>query len=225
MQVDRPGRRRRRPASRARRRVARLGCGRRRHRRGRRARARRAARPAPVAGRRPRLARQPALADGARACRSSARRPTRTSPTPSWRCSRPSAGAPTRITVLGAFGGPRLDHALANLWLLATRLSPARRRPPRRGDARVLAGHRSRLRRVTGRRPLPGPRGRLSRCCRSAATSTGVTTDGLRYPLHDEPLLAGPARGLSNVRDRRAPRRPSGAAGSSSSRPLPGSRP
>src|SRR5262245_53444479 len=25
----------------------------------------------------------------------------------------------TRVTVLGAFGGPRLDHALANVWLLA----------------------------------------------------------------------------------------------------------
>jgi thiamine pyrophosphokinase len=30
---------------------------------------------------------------------------------------------------------------------------------------------------------------------------TGVTTRGLRYPLRDEPLPAGPARGLSNVRD------------------------
>jgi thiamine pyrophosphokinase len=28
----------------------------------------------------------------------------------------------------------------------------------------------------------------------------GVTTDGLLYPLRDETLPAGPARGLSNVR-------------------------
>jgi thiamine pyrophosphokinase len=28
----------------------------------------------------------------------------------------------------------------------------------------------------------------------------GVTTAGLRYPLDDEPLVTGPARGLSNVR-------------------------
>jgi thiamine pyrophosphokinase len=27
----------------------------------------------------------------------------------------------------------------------------------------------------------------------------GVTTEGLQYPLSDEPLLFGPARGLSNV--------------------------
>jgi thiamine pyrophosphokinase len=30
----------------------------------------------------------------------------------------------------------------------------------------------------------------------------GVTTDGLEWPLRDEPLPAGPARGLSNVRAR-----------------------
>jgi thiamine pyrophosphokinase len=29
----------------------------------------------------------------------------------------------------------------------------------------------------------------------------GVTTSGLRYPLADEPLEVGPARGLSNVRE------------------------
>jgi thiamine pyrophosphokinase len=29
----------------------------------------------------------------------------------------------------------------------------------------------------------------------------GITTDGLRYPLRDEPLVVGRTRGLSNVRD------------------------
>ncbi len=32
-----------------------------------------------------------------------------------------------------------------------------------------------------------------------AGPVAGVTTDGLLYPLHDEPLLPGPARGLSNA--------------------------
>ena len=32
----------------------------------------------------------------------------------------------------------------------------------------------------------------------------GVTTSGLQYPLTDEPLPAGPARGLSNVRQEAA---------------------
>jgi thiamine pyrophosphokinase len=31
----------------------------------------------------------------------------------------------------------------------------------------------------------------------------GITTFGLRYPLVHEPLLLGPARGLSNVRTSR----------------------
>jgi thiamine pyrophosphokinase len=30
--------------------------------------------------------------------------------------------------------------------------------------------------------------------------AVGVTTTGLAYPLRDEPLRSGPARGLSNVR-------------------------
>ncbi len=30
----------------------------------------------------------------------------------------------------------------------------------------------------------------------------GVTTDGLQYPLRDEPLPAGSTRGLSNVIER-----------------------
>jgi thiamine pyrophosphokinase len=34
-----------------------------------------------------------------------------------------------------------------------------------------------------------------------AGDAAGLTTSGLRYPLIDEPLLAGPARGLSNVRE------------------------
>ena len=50
------------------------------------------------------------------------------------------------------------------------------------------------------------------RCCRRAATSTGVTTDGLAFPLSDEPLALGSTRGVSNVigrprRDRRRPAR------------------
>ena len=30
---------------------------------------------------------------------------------------------------------------------------------------------------------------------------TGITTRGLAYALRDEPLVVGPARGLSNIRD------------------------
>lgn len=105
-----------------------------------------------------------------------------------------------RITVLGAFGGPRLDHALANLWLLA--------HPALGGVDLVLLDASSRATLVTAPAPdgapvtraLPGPAGATITLLPFAGDAAGVTTRGLRYPLRDEPLRTGPARGLSNVR-------------------------
>jgi len=106
----------------------------------------------------------------------------------------------TRITVLGAFGGPRLDHALANLWLLAhPALAPA---------AVILldAGSRAFLVQAPGAggeavtRALPGPDGATITLLPFGGDVVGITTRGLAYPLRDEPLTVGPARGLSNVR-------------------------
>ncbi len=109
------------------------------------------------------------------------------------------AGA-TDITVIGALGGPRLDHALANIGLLALAalagvparlLDPAARvslvRAPGPGGAPVVA-------------VLRGRPGDVVSLLTLGEDVLGVTTEGLRYPLRDEPLLAGPARGLSNVR-------------------------
>ena len=106
----------------------------------------------------------------------------------------------TRVTVLGAFGGPRLDHALANVWLLAhpgltgveVVLLDARWRAslisaPGAGDAPVRAR-------------LPGPVGALVSLLPHGGDVIGITTEGFRYRLRDEPLVVGPARGLSNVR-------------------------
>ncbi|HEX5826496.1 MAG TPA: thiamine diphosphokinase [Candidatus Limnocylindrales bacterium] len=107
----------------------------------------------------------------------------------------------SRITLLGAFGGPRLDHALANVWLLAH---------PALADADLLLlDERTRVSLVSapgrdGRpvsRPLPGPTGGTVSLLPFAGDVAGLTTHGLRYPLRDEPLRAGPARGLSNVRE------------------------
>lgn len=109
------------------------------------------------------------------------------------------AGA-DRIVVLGAFGGPRLDHAIANLGLLAL---PAL---DRRSIELLDAGSRVTLLRAPGpdgrpvRRVLDGPVGGLVSLLPLGPGVEGVTTEGLRYPLHDEPLPPGPARGLSNVR-------------------------
>jgi thiamine pyrophosphokinase len=106
----------------------------------------------------------------------------------------------TRITVLGAFGGPRLDHALANVWLLA--------HPGLAGAEVVLLDERWRASLISApaagdapvRVPLPGPVGALVSLLPHGGDVTGITTEGLRYPLRDEPLVVGPARGLSNVR-------------------------
>lgn len=107
----------------------------------------------------------------------------------------------TRVTVLGAFGGPRLDHALANLWLLA--------HPALDGLEVVLLDAGARVTMVLApgpdgapvTHPLPGPVGATVSLLPFGGEVAGVTTAGLRYPLRDEPLPAGPARGLSNVRE------------------------
>ncbi len=106
----------------------------------------------------------------------------------------------TRISVLGAFGGPRLDHALANVWLLG--------HPGLAGIEVVLLDAGSRASLVTApapggmpvHRPLPGPVGATVSLLPMGGDVEGITTTGLRYPLRDEPLRTGPARGLSNVR-------------------------
>jgi len=108
----------------------------------------------------------------------------------------------TRITVLGAFGGERLDHALANVWLLA--------HPRLRTTAVVLLDERSRVSLIAapgsdGRpvtRSLPGRVGAPVSLLPLGGDASGITTEGFRYPLRGEPLLVGPARGLSNVRER-----------------------
>jgi len=104
------------------------------------------------------------------------------------------------ITVLGAFGGPRLDHALANVALLAD--------PALRGRRAVLldAAARVRLVRAPGEdgesveTRLAGHVGDLVSLLPFGVEAEGVRTEGLRYPLRDETLHVGAARGLSNVR-------------------------
>lgn len=105
-----------------------------------------------------------------------------------------------RIVVLGAFGGARLDHGVANLLLLAdARLA---------GRSLTLLDARARVRLLRApagdggpvRQALPGTVGGLVSLLPLNAGVEGVITEGLRYPLRDEPLALGPARGLSNVR-------------------------
>ena len=106
----------------------------------------------------------------------------------------------TRITIVGALGGQRLDHALANIGLLAVPELDGR-------DVRLVAAT-ARIRLVTAPdrdgRPvaveLDGRTGDLVSLFPVDGDVAGITTRDLRYPLRGETLALGRARGLSNVR-------------------------
>jgi len=102
------------------------------------------------------------------------------------------AGA-RRVTICGALGGARVDHELANVWLLGhPRLAGC--------DVRLLDAA-VRIRLVgPGRIELGGQIGDLVSLLPFAGDAAGLATEGLRYPLRNESLRSGPSRGLSNVR-------------------------
>lgn len=110
------------------------------------------------------------------------------------------AQGPQAIAILGALGGPRLDHALANLALLSL--------PELRGidvrlvaaDARVRLLHGQSRDSGSGRVRLEGRVGDLVTLLPLGADAIGVTTEGLAYALRGETLLTGRSRGLSNRR-------------------------
>ena len=102
------------------------------------------------------------------------------------------------IIICGALGG-RTDHLLANVLLLA--------RPDLAGRRVTLADGREsiRLLRQRGGEAAPahlellGTPGDLLSLLPLGCDAVGVTTEGLQYPLHDETLFLGQARGVSNV--------------------------
>jgi thiamine pyrophosphokinase len=101
------------------------------------------------------------------------------------------------VTVLGGLGGGRVDHTIANLGLLA--------HPRLAGRAARLLDDTTRvtLLQSDGTEVLARLEGRVGDIVSLLPLGDGVDgviTDGLEYPLRDEPLPAGPARGLSNVR-------------------------
>ncbi|MGC9398597.1 MAG: thiamine diphosphokinase [Anaerolineae bacterium] len=98
----------------------------------------------------------------------------------------------TEIVVLGALGG-RPDQELANLLLLAL--------PALKGhDVRLVGGGwEIRLIRSGETLTLHGQPGEIVSLVPLGGDAHGVTTSGLRYPLEDEVLHFGPARGISNV--------------------------
>ena len=104
------------------------------------------------------------------------------------------------IVIVGALGGARIDHSLANIGLLA--MSALAELPA----VLIDAGSRISLVRAPGpdggpvERALAGRPGDVVSLLPHGPGVVGVTTSGLLYPLVDEPLPEGPARGLSNVR-------------------------
>ena len=104
-----------------------------------------------------------------------------------------AAGA-DRVVLIGALGGARLDHELANLLLLADRRWHAGRRDLRivRGGTQVRALHGG------DRLELDGAPGSFVTLLPLAGDAEGVTSDGLRYGLDGERLPFGRPRGLSN---------------------------
>ena len=98
----------------------------------------------------------------------------------------------TSIELLGALGGARLDHALANVFLLAL--------PALRGVPVTLRDewHSVRLVRGGERQALSGNAGDLVTLLPLTRTVRGVTTSGLKYALRDGALRMGSSRGVSN---------------------------
>lgn len=96
------------------------------------------------------------------------------------------------ILVVGAFGGSRLDHMAGNLLLLAHEDFAAI-------DVALVTEtvtFRSLL--GPGILELGGAPGDWVTLEPLSETARGVTTDGLRYPLHREDLARGSTRGVSN---------------------------
>lgn len=101
------------------------------------------------------------------------------------------AGA-DEVLILGALGGPRIDHELANLLLLTARRW-------RGHGLRIVRGSTSIRPLIGGERlELGGAPGDLVTLLPILGDAAGVWTEGLRCPLSGETLTAGGTRGLSN---------------------------
>jgi len=102
------------------------------------------------------------------------------------------AGA-DEVVIIGALGGDRLDHELANLLLLAD--------PRWRGARLRIVRDRTTVRALRGGESLDlnATAGDSVTLLPVSGDAIGVRTAGLRYPLDGEALVFGRAQGLSNV--------------------------
>ena len=100
------------------------------------------------------------------------------------------AESPDKIVVIG-IGGGRVDHQLANVAVLGAE-------EYRSVAVEALVGS-ARLTVIRGNKTLFGALGETVSLLAINGRATGITTKGLQYPLNDEPLDGGSARGVSNV--------------------------
>lgn len=99
----------------------------------------------------------------------------------------------TEIDLVGATGGSRLDHSLANVLLLAADWPAGARL--RLVEATATA----RVVRAGQSVDVPGTVGDIVALLPLAGPARGITTRGLQYALAGEDLAFGRARGVSNV--------------------------
>lgn len=95
----------------------------------------------------------------------------------------------TDVTVIGG-GGGRLDHALANIALLADPAWASMRIEAFLGTARVTV--------VRDHAAIEGTINSLVTLLAVGGTASGITTTGLRWPLTDDELAPTASRGVSN---------------------------
>lgn len=88
--------------------------------------------------------------------------------------------------------GDRIDQSLGNLYLMAL--------PALAGmDVRLVARNQQTWLMRPGVNPVEGAPGDTLSLLPVGGDAVGIRTDGLYYPLRDETLRFGPARGMSNV--------------------------
>ncbi len=96
----------------------------------------------------------------------------------------------TELVVLGGLGG-RLDQLIANVLLLTL--------PQLEGvSARIVDGRQQAFI-IRGEATIHGRPGDVLSLIPLGGDAQGILTEGLLYPLRDETLRPGPARGVSNV--------------------------
>jgi thiamine pyrophosphokinase len=95
-----------------------------------------------------------------------------------------------RISIIGGTKGNRLDHILANIFLLTTTKT----------DVSFIDGdQRTWIKKGPCKESVTGKKNDLLSLIPLSEKVTGIVTIGLKYSLHNETLHLGQSRGVSNV--------------------------